>query len=134
MDVRVFRNLTRGCYSIQARVGSTWRTVAHADSVTLDSARFHVSEAGRQRVIATGKKTVHAWIAGKLGAWSGNVRIPSGNLAESRVESRVSPPPSAQAVTYNPRRDSSFRLRADSVPVSQVSRAWCDSHGVAVAL
>lgn len=73
LEVRVFRNLTKGCYSIQAKVGKGWRTVAHADAVLIEPATFKVSEAGRQRTIATGRKQVHAWVCGRLVMWAGAI-------------------------------------------------------------
>lgn len=71
LPVRVFKNLTRRCYSIQARVSGRWLTVAHASDVLISPATFKVSEAGRQRVLATGRKVVHAWVVGDLVAWAG---------------------------------------------------------------
>jgi hypothetical protein len=69
--VRVFRNLTRKCYSIQAKVGASWRTVAHADAVLVEPAELKVSEAGRQRGLRLGRKQVHAWVHGRLVQWAG---------------------------------------------------------------
>lgn len=72
MQVRVFRNLTRKCYSIQARIPRKgWRTVAHAEAVEVIMANFHVSQAGRDSVLRTGKKVIHAWVQGYLSAWTG---------------------------------------------------------------
>lgn len=82
--VEVYRNLQRGGYSIRQR----GRVVAHADEVALALAIFHVSEAGRQRVLATGHKNVHAWIRGVL----------------------IGPPclPLERSVRYNPRTGATF--------------------------
>lgn len=72
---RVFRNLTRKCFSVQVRVtGKGWRTVAHASHVALSGVSFLVSENGRQRVLQTGRKHVHAFVQGELLAWSGVAR------------------------------------------------------------
>ena len=67
MQVRVYRNLTKRCWSIQLFIpGKGWRLLKHADLVSLDNAFPIVYEAGRQRVIREGKKYVHAFICGEL--------------------------------------------------------------------
>lgn len=71
MQVRVYRNLHKNCYSIMARVANGWRVVAHAESVGLHGVTFKVSQAGRNRVLASGKKEVHAFACGELKAWRG---------------------------------------------------------------
>jgi hypothetical protein len=72
LRVRVFSNLTRRCYSIQATVPEVgWRTIAHASHVQLTNATFFVSETARQRVLRTKKRTVHAAIQADLGLWVG---------------------------------------------------------------
>lgn len=119
MRVRVFRNLTRRCLSIQARVGRSWRTVAHAEDVVLSDVRCRVSEAGRQRVLRTGRKVVHAWLEGKLEAWTGRTRWPAGapDGADVMVHLTSAPPvlamhtpPACQAfrLSYNPRKAPTF--------------------------
>lgn len=63
----VYRNLNRGGWSVRSCTGQTkGRVVAHADLVCLDDATFEVSEKGRQRVLAQGRKNVHAGISGTL--------------------------------------------------------------------
>lgn len=42
------------------------KVIDHTDHVVLCDARFRVSEAGRQRVLETGHKNVHAYIVGYL--------------------------------------------------------------------
>lgn len=63
--VWVYRNLhgkSGHRYSLRQR----GLVVAHGDTVILSDVRFVVSESGRQRVIATRRKNVHAYIVGKL--------------------------------------------------------------------
>ncbi len=62
--VFIYRNLTKGCWSIKDT--KTNRVVGHADSIRLVNCRFKVSEAGRQRVIRERKKYVHAGVVGML--------------------------------------------------------------------
>ena len=65
MKVRVYRNLTRDCWSVQHYVkGKGWRLLEHRDYVQIILARPKVQEAGRQRVIREKKKYVHAFPEG----------------------------------------------------------------------
>ena len=57
-NVMVYRNLTKGCWSIKST--RTGKVLAHADTVTMTDVVFKVSEAGRQRVLRDKKKYVHA--------------------------------------------------------------------------
>lgn len=64
---RVYRNLHRRCYSVQTKrpkVG--WRLAFHTTSLTLTGVSFKVYERGREKVIQTGKKSVHAYVLGTL--------------------------------------------------------------------
>jgi hypothetical protein len=60
--VKVYRNLHKGCYSIQYK----GRVVAHADEVLIREPVFRVQPAGRKRVLRTKKKNVHAFVVGEL--------------------------------------------------------------------
>jgi hypothetical protein len=63
--VEVYRNLARRdgvWYSV--RQGG--HVVAHAQELMLNDASFVVHEAGRQRVLSSGRKNVHAWVRGTL--------------------------------------------------------------------
>lgn len=73
MKVRVYYNLHRNLLSVQSKVKSGWRVIAHEESVALRDVKFKVSEAGRQRVLKEKKKNVHAFIEGTL--VKGNERI-----------------------------------------------------------
>lgn len=60
---RIYKNLHKDCFSIQAKIpGKGWRVVDYAKSLSLSNVTFRVYEAGRQRVIRTGKKNVHAFV------------------------------------------------------------------------
>lgn len=126
MRVRVFRNLTRRCLSIQARTTTGWRTVAHATDVSLSGVTFTVSEAGRQRVLATGKKTVHAWAEGEMLAWNGRMRdaflhTEMGALVDLPIMRPILSLPTP--ITYDPRRFKTFVVRHSDAPVIQARRA-----------
>lgn len=95
MIVRVYRNLTRNCWSVQHKVpGKGWRLLKHCDLITLKNAMPIVYESGRQRVINEGKKYVHAYIVGEL--WEFHLR------RGFRVE-------------YNPRTCKSFVYRGCAI-------------------
>lgn len=60
--LQVYRNLHKDCYSVQ----QSGRVVAHVESITLCFADFLVANAGRLKVLKTGKKNVHARVSGYL--------------------------------------------------------------------
>lgn len=67
--VEVYRNLRAPGITYSVRQGG--RVVAHTTAVMLQDATFVVREAGRQRVLSTGHKNVHAWVRGRIvcSAW-----------------------------------------------------------------
>jgi hypothetical protein len=62
--VDVYWNRTRKCYSI--REHRTSRVADYTDSIMIDNPQFIVNEAGRQRVLRTKQKNVHAWVSGTV--------------------------------------------------------------------
>jgi len=92
--VRVYWNLHAKRWSIQTYVklptGHRWKVAGWADTLTLDAPTFLVYEKGRQRVLATGVKNVHAYV---LGAFR-RASLPDGGLWD------VQP---LMPITYNPR-------------------------------
>jgi len=63
-QVEVYRNLHNGRLSI--RDAKTKLVVGHADRVKLLGVTFHVSQAGRKRVLREGRKNVHAVVRGHM--------------------------------------------------------------------
>ena len=61
MLVSVYYNLTRKIYSVMAQR----RVIDHAAQIAIAGVTFKVSEASRQRVIRTKRKTVHAFVCGE---------------------------------------------------------------------
>lgn len=55
---KVYRNLHKNCFSIKRR----GLVVGHAEALYMENVTFVVSEAGRQRVLRTKRKTVHATV------------------------------------------------------------------------
>lgn len=68
MIVEVYRNLTKGCWSV--RDAKTRLVIDHKDELTLANCAFKVSEAGRQRVLKEKRKNVHAVVKGLLLDWA----------------------------------------------------------------
>lgn len=105
MRVFVYRNLHRQCFSIKALEGpNKGRVIARRDFVELTGVRFKVSEAGRQRVLRTGQKNVHA---GVVGEWTDSQEMDTADT---------------QPVRYNPRECSTF-LTQDGQPIFEASKA-----------
>lgn len=65
MQVRIYRNLHKQCYSVQRKVEGRWLVCWHAKTVILTGATFIVNQKGRERVLSTGHKNVHAYIYGE---------------------------------------------------------------------
>lgn len=61
-EVSVYRNLTSNCYSILQNS----KVVAHAKKLMLKNVTFKVRESGRQKVLKTKQKNVHAYAKGIL--------------------------------------------------------------------
>ena len=101
MKVFVYRNLRKNCFSIKALEGPMkGRVIAHRDSLELTGVTFKVTESTRLRVVATGKKEVHA---GVVGEWDADAC--KANLA------------TMEQVRYNPRESGQFR-KLDGSPVT----------------
>ena len=109
--VFVYRNLHRKCYSVKSV--RTGRVIAHVDSIDLIDVRFKVSEAGRQRVLKTKQKNVHAGVVGYIA----DVSL----LCQS------------SKVTYNPYRFDSFIRKDNEMPIYEAKIAHIDASGITVA-
>ena len=103
MLVEVYFNLHKHCWSV--RDCKTRKVISHDDKVVLTHAQFKVSEAGRQRVIHTQHKNVHATVKG---VWEDR----PGQL----------PPLHALPIRYNPYETQYFE--AMGAPVFQADEVW----------
>jgi hypothetical protein len=62
---KVYWNIRRKLWSVQMKtLGGPWRVIGHFKSLYLRDCEFHVSEAGRQRVLRQRRKNVHAYVSG----------------------------------------------------------------------
>lgn len=63
-EVKVYRNLTRKP-GVWYSIVQNGKVVAHSEFVLLFDVKFEVNEAGRQRMLKSGHKNVHAYAVGK---------------------------------------------------------------------
>lgn len=67
MRVFVYRNLRRNCFSVKALSGpEKGLVIAHRTNVWLKDVTFKVGKSGRERVLKTYQKNVHAGVVGTL--------------------------------------------------------------------
>ncbi len=121
MKVFIYFNLHRKCWSIKALEGERkGRVIGHAQSVEVHGVMFKVSEAGRQRVLRTRKKNVHAGIVGQLAQW-----IPAWSEV-GPIEGK----PGGIPVTYNPYKGPSFVTLPDYTPLYMAGGAILNGRSV----
>jgi hypothetical protein len=100
IKTEVYYNLHQKMLSVRVN----GKVVAHAPAITLDNPTFHVSEAGRQRVLKSRRKNVHAWVRGD---WNNYLHTGTSQIIpENSVE-----------VTYNPYKYSTFVIAKDGTPI-----------------
>lgn len=67
MKVFVYRNLHKAKYSIKALDGRhKGKVIGYGNRLTMTQCQFKVSEPGRQRVLSSGHKNVHAGVVGHI--------------------------------------------------------------------
>ena len=118
MRVYIYWNIRRKCFSVKALAGpNRGRVIAHVTHFEVADATFNVNEASRQRVIATGRKNVHAGIVGMLVASGNETSTHPGYVTAGEV------------VKYNPHKWATFVRWFDLptvTPVLRASRVWGD--------
>ncbi len=106
MKTRVYFNLHKKRWSVQLKnAKGNWYVAFHANVVSLSGVTFRVSEAGRQRVIRTHRKNVHAFACGELaGMWGASVVKDIRNVPVMEELSKASEPNRLcwDRLTYNP--------------------------------
>lgn len=107
MKVFVYRNLHKQCFSVKALEGPMkGKVIAHRNHLELKNVTFKVSETTRLRVVASGKKEVHA---GVVGEWAD---IYKENPATIEL---------MEPVRYNPKESGQFR-KLDGTPIKSATR------------
>ena len=100
--VQVYYNLHKKCLSVRHK----GKVIEHAQEVTLTDARFHVQQAGRERVLKQKRKNVHAYISGKLKETFWFTQAPKYIWTAK------------QSVTYNPYKYKNFVNKKTLEPVT----------------
>ena len=113
--VRVFVNPKRGCYTIMQ--GGAVK--ASAKQIRLQDAEFLVKESGRQRMLRENRRTIHAYIVGRLVDFA---HPDDGVKTIDRLAGR--------SATYNPYRYSSFVDRETELPLKAAGTVQLDEVGV----
>jgi len=111
--VRVYRNLNNGKMSLQC--ASSGHVLGHCDTLFLADARFWVREGGRQRVLITRRKNVHAFVIGQLQWMEGFVGFRGRTIVLPKYVGSADLGV-CERVTYNPYLMSTFK-RLNGEPV-----------------
>lgn len=130
MKVFVYRNLHKkgNVYSIRAMDGILkGRVFGHAHGIYLENCEFHVSQAGRQRVLKEKRKNVHAGIVGDLVTVSGyESRIHNSkktdDIKKINDEAWLKEFQAGTTVTYNPFLFTSFVIKGANIPVHKAKK------------
>lgn len=125
--VRVYRNLTKKCWSVLNRY--TGKVILRADALTLVVCKFQVSEPGRKRVLREKRKNVHAFVQGVLVSVTvGDMTVSVDDLwqFDSKSPERL--------VTYNPYRAGYFYQTANGKKVQSANMVTFREDGTVKAL
>lgn len=90
----IYRNVTKNTFSIRHR----GKVIDHAETILAKNAHFSVSETGRQKVLRTRQKNVHAYV-----------------VCESYVQIKMVRTRRLTEVTYNPYKQKEFESNGKSV-------------------
>lgn len=109
MKCFVYRNLHKSgyTYSIKALEGEyKGRVVAYSSSILIEDARLVINETGRQRVLQSGQKNVHAGIVGNvIQVYGIERRLPS-DLQDGPAYVSITTP--HKEIKYNPYKAATF--------------------------
>ncbi|ADC52273.1 hypothetical protein BpOF4_21389 (plasmid) [Alkalihalophilus pseudofirmus OF4] len=108
MFVDVYFNIHHEGYSI--RCSRTKKVLARCNSVRLKDGEFRVSEKGRQKVLASRRKAVHAYIKGTFIAAD---------------ETMLDNPQMTQSVYYNPYKTELFTDVRSGKPMKRAEEVFC---------
>jgi hypothetical protein len=118
MKCFVYRNLHKPgyVYSIRALEGPyKGRVIAYGSKIVITNVQFRVGEKGRQRVLATGVKNVHAGIVGDVaGVCDLETRLPN-TIQHTGTWHLIR----GTQISYNPRINRSFVAKETGEPVYQ---------------
>lgn len=112
--VRVFRNWKHHCYTVM----QDGLVCASAGELYLRDVHFVVREAGRQRMLASGVKSVHAYAVGLPGEW-----VQAG-------QPQALPAVQGPRLAYDARRAGAFVDEHSGAAVWRASLVWLHGAGV----
>lgn len=118
--VKVYRNLHKDVYSVQAKVHGSWRVVLWTKELVLHEVTFKVNKKQWQRVRDGEPKTVHAFVCGVL-AWFPGICNPDPHQTPSPVR-------------YNPRSGPPAFTTSEGQWLWRAQVARLDDKGVKVAV
>lgn len=131
MKCFIYRNLHKPgyTYSIKALEGpNKGRIIAYGSQLCILDPVFKVSKKGRQRVLATKRKNVHAGIVGKvLTINNPEIRLPNG-IQHSPNMFHVR----GTQITYNPYKYDTFVERQTEKPIHRASVVQLDGGSIEV--
>ena len=108
----IYYNVHKKKLSVRSREKESYgRVIAHEDAVLLIGCAFVVSEAGRQRVLRSRRKNVHAVVRGE---W-----VTDWSEKETNLFSSKNPLDQWRVVTYNPYRNETFVTLSDGEPIHE---------------
>lgn len=123
--VEVYKNLHNGKWSL--RDANTKHVLGHADKVLLYGVTPKIGGAGRNRVLRTGHKNVHAYLVGVVRGLSGFVSY------KDREISHPGEAPSGYvggAITYNPYSGPTFTFKGSGEEYTGSQWVFMDTAGV----
>jgi len=125
-SVAVYYNLHKKCLSVQDR--KTGLVIKHTNAIklvgrksTYGQVEFYVSEKGRQRVLETRQKNVHAYVRGFVHDMT---------KVKSLEERKARKPKTLRQVTYNPYKYEYFVDAKTGEPVSYAREVFIDGQKV----
>jgi hypothetical protein len=117
----IYRNLHKDgyTYSLRAVEGVyKGRVIGYSTFLWVDNASFVVSEAGRQRVLATQRKNVHAGIVGDVGyLFNYEPRL----IVDVGMTEMERPLDQLVEIGYNPYKYDSFVAKMTEAPIKSAS-------------
>lgn len=104
--VQVYRNLHQNCWSVR----QSGKVMAHVDYLWLVKARMNVSAKGREKVLRTSQKNVHAYISGYV-----DTHYPACTLEDFYEEQGYS----WEEISYNPYKSGNFHSKQTHQPIAE---------------
>ena len=135
LEVDVYRNLHRACYSIKDRSTNRviphdlWCDGTHTAPVVVQNVTFKVLEGGRLRVVESGIKNVHAFVRGTWDPTTTQTPAAGPVQAVFMFGSDGNIKTSSEAVSYNPFAGGYLYSKLDRRPVKTADKVTLSSGG-----